>query len=179
MVPAHLWTIWSDLQRLLADARADDAAASLRMFASGPPELLRQMQDELVQAIEHPCLSGRRDELYAEFARGSGYPLHQPGWPVQTVRRGGRQIRTTRNARGEVVEICALDARGQPEVPHLSLDPVRQLGHVRFRSSEDSFGGGRALAMTAFGDEPLEAEMTYEQWRDAMLRWFDDWLRDV
>jgi hypothetical protein len=94
----------------------------------------------------------------------------------ETVQRGGVALRTTRDARGDIVEICQLDAQGRPGLPSLTLSPERRGGTFLTRAMADSYSDGEALAGTAYSDEPHAAKMTYEAWRDAYLEWFQKYL---
>ena len=174
MIPKHLASTWKTVRAALTAGRADEAFELLRILGGAPAEAVREMRRELVGAICHPLLAARREQLFAAFAKGPCFPLHRPSWKVVIVTRKGTKDRYVRNDAGEVVEVCRLGASGKPGLPLLQLDPVRRRGHVRFRSTEDSFGGGRAVAGTMYSDEPLEAEMSYQRWRDAYLKWFEE-----
>jgi hypothetical protein len=172
MVPSHLRTAMAQLRDHLIKSDALKAANLLLTLATGPRETVRQMQDELVEALFHPCLEPRREELFTAFANGVCFPLHRPHWKVTVVTRDGMRLRITRDDRGRIVEICALDKNDQPAVPHIVLDHDRQRGHARFRTTADSFGKGRAVAGTMYSDDPLEATMSWEEWRDSTLKGF-------
>ena len=158
MVPSHMKSIWKDLRKKLADGRANEAASLLLTLSTSPAELVRSMQEALVEAIGHPSLAARRDELFDATIES----------------RTGKKTRYVCNDRNQIVEVCRLDAGGKPSIPLLVLDPVRKRGQVKFRSMEDSFGGGRASAGTMYGDDPHETEMAFSAWRDGYLKWFKE-----
>lgn len=175
MIPRHMAGTWRKLERLLAKGQAQEAAELLLILAGAQAELVRVMHDELVAAVEHAALATRRLALYGAFDRGPGYPLRRPSWRVEVVRRADRTVRYTRNDDGDIVEVCLLDERGRVrEFPVLRLDPARRRGAARFRAMADSFAGDRAVAGTMYSDDPIEAPVTYEAWRDAYLRWFEE-----
>ena len=145
MIPNHLASTWKTIQEALTAGRVDEAFELLRILGGAPAEVVRGMQAVLVEAISHPTLAARRYELFAVFAQGSCFPLHQSSWTASLVSRQGTKDRYVRDDAGEVVEVCRLDKSGKPGIPLLQLDPARRRGHIRFRSTEDSFGGGRAV----------------------------------
>ena len=173
MIPNDERKGWGKLQEDLKKKNAEEVLKQLLFIASVyDATKVRLMQPELVELICHPLLATLRDDLFDAFGQYRCYPLHRPNWKVEIVEKNGKRYQCTRNEQKDIVEVCGLDNDGNPTTPHIVLDPLRRRGHAKFKTTHDSYSNGSASASAMHGDGALVAEMTYEEWRDATLKWF-------
>jgi hypothetical protein len=141
------------------------------LFQSYPlePVLLGK---EAAVALIYELPEERQESLIKALESKLGFRVLSEAAEVTKKTIGGRKVRFTHNADGELIELCLVDEGGVGQLPFLLLNPKRQKGMIRYRSTVDVFSKGKAMAATAYHDGSHEAPMGFEAWCEQHIAWF-------